>query len=344
MPRDIKEERLRIIDYLISNKKGIGSIEALREAVNSRVKDAKPLNSNSAISNLLTDLRKLIPDTVKISDPRKDYDGYRYSDPDYSYFKDDNEQENEEKLLLLLANSLFSGLKDTPLQEEFNELAGRIFGEKEYSRNELTGGHKHIIQVDIPMKNDGTKWLKSILRAIQQKQSLRIQYEGYGKEEKTKRICPYVLKEYLGSWYMVAYDYSCERLQKTNLFALDCINDIKQSKAVYYKDPFFDAQSYFKYSIGVWHQHESAPIKVRLEFSDERDIDYIRTNPVHHSQKRIDSSMPKYYAIQIVVYETPELIKLIQSYGSRVKVLAPDALAEKINASAQRVVDLYNEK
>lgn len=346
MIRDLKEERLRIIDELLSSHTiVIDTIYAIQRIVNNRLKEVRPAESESLFRNLLTDLKRLLPKDIEIINPRKETTkrwkaGYCYSDAEYSYFKEEKTQEQEAKELLLFATGLFSAFKDTPMMEEFNQLAQKLLEDGKSAQIITHEQSQRIIQVESGVRNSGTQWLKTLYKAIQRKNNLKMRYEKLGGEETTRRISPYLLKEYRNRWYVVAYDHTSTHTYKTNVFALNCINDLQASSSTYYRDPAFDIENYFKYSLGIWHNYYAKPIKVQLKFTEAKDIDDVRSSLIHHSQKTI-SKTKNTLTVEIEVYDTPELNKLIKSYGSEVQVISPASLAKKIKASAQRVVDLY---
>ena len=193
-----------------------------------------------------------------------------------------------------------------------------------------------MLQLDNMKSSSGSKWVSVLLEAIYEKSTLKMKYKGFRKASKTKNICPYVLKQYQKRWYMVAYDYDCSRTEKTNVFALDCIEELELSHKDYFVDSKFSAEDYFKYSIGVWHWHEYKPVTVELAFTGY--IDVILANPIHSSQKAILSEDSKTLSVTIEVYQSPELETLIRSYGSAVRVISPADLRDKIMEDARKVV------
>ena len=183
--------------------------------------------------------------------------------------------------------------------------------------------------------------MPQILDAILQRQCLEVLYTNAKKITQTKHLSPYVIKQYNNKWHMVAYDHTSSRPEKTNVFLLDSINSLDHSNKDYHVDESFNAEDYFKYSIGIWQVHNAKPIKVAMEISDSDLFDGIINNPIHHSQTSTLDKTKKKLKINIEVYETPELMSLINSYGSSVKVLEPRSLVDKVKENARGVIDLY---
>ena len=264
---------------------------------------------------------------------------FYYSELEFSLFK--TIVTDEEKELLIWANNLFKIFKWEPLEKKFSTTVNKVLAES------LSGGtveglsESNIIQLETGFGGAGNQWIPKLLKAIIGRECLEMQYKGLGKEEKKKHICPYVLKQFRGRWFMVAYDHNCIRKEKTNVFSLDgIINlDVCATKWKYIVDDNFNAANYFSYSLGIWHSHDKEPIEVKLEFSSH--IEMIQLSPLHHSQKASISKDGKKLAVEIKVYDTPELESMIMSFGTAVKVKSPDTLAKTIAESAKRVVSLY---
>ena len=140
---------------------------------------------------------------------------------------------------------------------------------------------------------------------------------------------------------MIAYDFNSIRDHKVNVFALESIMDIKQSGKQYFLDPTFNPEHYFEYTLGIWHWHNTDPIKVQLEFNNAYYFNSIQSNPLHLSQKTILAENENKLVVELEVYNSLELRMLIKSYGNEVKVLAPIELVKEIAESAEKVVKLY---
>ena len=329
-------ERIELIDQILSSGKKIPDRESFLRLVNiSLSAHGVPITLFTLDKDIkyLKELLIRYEVTLKYSQA----DGFHYSEPGYSYFK--NSVNDNDKNLLMLANSLFNVFNGTPLKEKFSVVVNKVLAES------LTGGpviglsEMNHLQLDSSKNNKSNQWIPTLLSSIHDQQAYEIQYKGFGKEEKKKIICPYVLKQFRNRWYVVAYDYTCERPFKTNLFALDGIQKMEISNKKYYTDPSFSPEDYFRYSLGVWHWHDHEPIVAVLEFSAQ--IELVLLNPLHHSQKATLSDNGKMLSVSIEVYNSPELLMIIQSYGSSVKVISPPELIDAVIGSAKKVIKLY---
>ena len=203
---------------------------------------------------------------------------------------------------------------------------------------------KNIVQIDKGIHLKSKEWLPQILDAILNKESIEVVYTNNKKETKKRHLCPYVVKQYNNKWYMTAYDHTSSNKNKIIVFLLDNISSIERSNKTYVIDESFNAEDYFKYSIGIWHEHDKPPLKVKLEFYNEKYgslFDSIQNNPIHHLQKCTINKAGTKMIVELEVYESTELYAIIRNYGSSVKVLEPKLVADKVVESAKKVLLLY---
>jgi len=330
-------ERLELIDELLYRFGHIQSRSELRSKVNARLsekvsaecidKDIAELKDELINYNLQHDTNIQLKFFRNI--------GYKYSESGFRLYK--NSLSDDDKNLLLLANSLFNVFNGTPLQEKFSEVVRKIMSESltGFSKKDIISNN--FIQVDSSVSLESTKWIPQLLEAILEKKCLDIIYK-----DRKRAICPYVVKQYKNKWYMVAWDYSSSHKSKTNLYAITNIEAIiGESAKKYFVDPDFIPEEYFKYSLGIWHHHEESPVRVTLEFLDSAIFNSIISNPLHHSQVHLLNSSKDRLTVTFEVFDCPELYSLILSFGPYVKVLEPFMVAEKIKESALKTQLLY---
>jgi hypothetical protein len=74
---------------------------------------------------------------------------------------------------------------------------------------------------------------------------------------------------------------------------------------------------------------------------DDCQRDYLRTLPLHASQREIETQ-EEYSVFELYVALTIELTMQILYYGSRVEVLEPAELREEIEEEAYRLYEVYS--
>ena len=114
----------------------------------------------------------------------------------------------------------------------------------------------------------------------------------------------------------------------TNIFKLNRIQKIEESKETYVIDERFSAEDYFKYSLGVIHIHGAEPIEFKLKFNKDL-IPLISENKIHPSMEII-SKTEEEMEVTFTVYNTIELKNKILSYGANAEVISPKKLRDEI--------------
>jgi len=330
-------ERLELLDQLLFKYKHIPDREYFLKLINSKL----PHDGQVSLSTLDKDIKNL-RDMLAIKHPDISLEfnkesGFYYSEKGFSFYR--NSINDEDKTLLELAKNLFIVFKGTPLQGKFSEIVGKVMADS------LTGSElKQFtettkVQLVTPMTEKGIEWIEPLLEAIFSQTALEMNYKAKGKGSKKKIISPYLLKQHSSRWYVVAYDLNCDRKEKTSIFSLDSIQSLEISNKPYFKDPDFNTNDFFKYSLGIWQLHDQDPREVVLEFN--KLIDFVKDNPIHHSQKTSYDKEKNLLTVSFTVYLSPELEMLIQSFGTAVKVISPQELADKIMKIAGEVFQLY---
>jgi len=330
-------ERLELIDELVFKLGHIQSRQELFKKVNAKLKDKISIDAiDKDILQLKDELNAYnLKNNTNVELKFSRNTGYHYTQKGFRLYK--NSVSDADKNLLLLANSLFNVFNGTPLQDKFSEVVKKVMAESLTGGTNLEAIPNDFVQVDKSVSLKSTQWIPRLLEAIFEKDCLEIVYKG-----KKRDMCPYVIKQYRNKWYMVAWDYSSTHKSKTNLYAIDNIEKIVgYSGEKYFVDPEFNAADYFKYSLGIWHEHNEKPVKVVLEFLEQKMFNGIINNPLHHSQKHTLNKAKNTLTIEIKVYDCLELHTMINSYGCNVKVLEPKTVAEKIAETARMTLNLY---
>jgi predicted DNA-binding transcriptional regulator YafY len=127
---------------------------------------------------------------------------------------------------------------------------------------------------------------------------------------------------------MVACANETKHKGGTILFKLNRIQKIEPSDANFIIDENFSAEDYFKYSLGVFHNHGAEPIEVILKFKKDL-IPLISESKIHPSME-IVSKTEEEMIVTFTVYNTIELKNKILSFGANAEVLSPAIIREEI--------------
>ncbi|MFM1931962.1 MAG: hypothetical protein RL226_1265, partial [Bacteroidota bacterium] len=182
------------------------------------------------------------------------------------------------------------------------------------------------IQFEEAPKILGIEFLGPILRCIQHHQEMAFAYKKYTDDagDESKTVQPYLLKEYRNRWYLIAFDK--DKLDYRT-YGLDRMIQVNPLDLFFTPDPSFNPDTFFRHSIGIT-QIDTTPSNIEFECSPLL-AKYLESQPIHQSQKIQFSEMGT-HRVQLHVLITYELISILRSYGSDVKIIAPDSLRTRV--------------
>ena len=192
--------------------------------------------------------------------------------------------------------------------------------------NMITAGHnmkERILFEDIPR---GTEYLQTVIEAMQKSKELQIDYQQFYEHRETYNIQPYAMKVYHQRWYVVGY---IKELGCIRNIALDRTLEMNISDTPFTLPKNFNAKKYYANTVGIYVNNELKPTKVKIRAYGVQ-IEYLRTLPLHSSQKESASKYGEYCDFEYRLCLTPELSTHILSMGENVEVLEPVELREEI--------------
>lgn len=183
----------------------------------------------------------------------------------------------------------------------------------------------------------GIEYFDLIVDAFREGYALEMTYKKfYDSEPYTCFIEPYCLKHDRQRWYLLARKDHRSYLQT---FALDRIQSITERKdCPFMPEKFFSPRQHFEHSFGVFVGAQP-PINIKIRaYGVGRD--YLRTAPLHHSQKEIVYDEE---ASDFTLYcrATRDLMLHLLSQGSDIEVLEPIGFRKQIETEAKRIIERY---
>lgn len=245
---------------------------------------------------------------------------YRYSTPGFSIYNAELSEEDLNKLnQTLLVLSRFKGL---PQFEWIEELNARF--KSSFMASPRTD---EIINFDDNKCAEGRQFISVLFDAITEKSVLTIEYRRFTRNEDVVHIVhPYYLKEYNNRWFLLGLD---EHHNVLTTFALDRIISVKHSGKEFIDNKEINFSEYFNDVIGVTVRTEEPVKSIKLWVSKEQ-YPYLRTKPLHRTQKVIEERQDGSVTVQIEVRENYELIQKLLSFGEKVIVVEPYDLRKKM--------------
>lgn len=168
----------------------------------------------------------------------------------------------------------------------------------------------------------GTDNIYGLLHAIQNCFIVNFTHSKYWEDKVTQRtVKPYALKEFKGRWYILSEDMGDNR---TKTFGLDRITNLEiTQKSFTYPDDFMPNE-YFKDCFGIITDETIAVEEIVLSF-DEVQARYIKSFPLHHSQKEIEP-IDGEYTIQLKLRPSIDFIMELLSHGDKVRIVKTESL------------------
>ena len=204
---------------------------------------------------------------------------------------------------------------------------------------------------DIP---SGHTWLTVFLQAMRENRVVEITHQGFGKEHpNTFEIEPYCLKVVKRRWYIIAnnpYYVALNRKHKgeddykhrkeIRPYGLDRIKEVRITDKTFVMKKSFSMKKYYDGCTGV------IPSDDRIEHVVIRAYvhapDYLRTLPLHESQRELGSdeeSTTFSYDVKL----TYDFLQLIMQQGDQVEVLEPKKLRDQMRDLARTLTSYYKD-
>ena len=102
----------------------------------------------------------------------------------------------------------------------------------------------------------------------------------------------------------------------------------------------FDAKKYYANTIGVYVDHKLPIEEVKIRAYGTQ-MEYLRSLPLHETQKEGRSKHGEFAEFTYKVRITPELITQLLAMGDKVEVLEPEELREEMKERINNMINFY---
>lgn len=206
---------------------------------------------------------------------------------------------NPEKLHLdSLANDLLKSIQNYAFLQEYKNLGDLIQPE----------------QIE-----NGARYLQLVGQALRDKRKLRIKYQKFADTETYDAIIrPYCLKAHQGRWYILAYKEGSTHSNPLQTFALDDRTEgLTLTSETFVPDPDIDVSTYFRDCFGIWRDFEHYPVRDITISCSPQVAQYLRTLPLHHSQKesQFREGEEGWFSFQYHLSPSPDFIGELMRWG-----------------------------
>jgi predicted DNA-binding transcriptional regulator YafY len=326
--------RYRTIDKCLQNRRRKWTIENLIAACNNALYEYEGIDKAVSMRTIRLDLNAMRSDKLGYNAPiivtGKKY--YSYDDPAYSIANSPLTTQDlsvlQEVAHLLRQFKGFSHFNE--VSEMVNKLEDKIYSERQqrapiidFEKNELL---------------TGIGWLDILYKSIVAETTVQLSYKSFKARQASDIVFyPYLLKEYRNRWFVLGMK---KQGNEINTFALDRILAVEAlPREPYHQQKNFDPHIYFNHIVGVTRNLAEHPTLV-LFWANHFHAPYIKTKPIHHSQKVVEEvKSGMHFSIEVI--PNFELERELMGFGEGVKILSPLRLARRIQKRIQLMHDLY---
>ena len=182
----------------------------------------------------------------------------------------------------------------------------------------------------------GKEYLYPIISAMKQNHKMNMTYHKFGQIiGYTIPIEPYSIKVFKQRWYLLAKDY---KRAQPSIYALDRIIKIEETEEPFEFPADFDTELFFKDCYGVLSTNDDPQRIVIRAYAPLTN--YLRTLPLHHSQKEINST-PEYSDFEFYLRPTFDFRQELLSQCDEVEVLEPASFREEIKKMIKMMLKRY---
>ena len=242
----------------------------------------------------------------------------------------------EELAALLITRNVLQGIRAPSIGDELSLLTGKITAilKRHVVEEEIINDAVSIQQVAFVPPPE--RVFKAVLETCLRRKRLEFSYCSPAAGQKTvRKVDPYHLFNYMGTWHLVGY---CHLRRGLRDFNLARILDIAILPETFTLRDNFNAQRYFNSAFGLYKGNER--IEVTLRFTPEK-TKWVQDQVWHKDQKKTmlnDGSLELSFPVADFSEITMEILK----HGSGVKVIRPASLRSRIQEEAEKIAGLYN--
>lgn len=256
------------------------------------------------------------------------------------------ELNQEEILALRLAAQIAqSVLAPTPLKEPLQSAFSRLLVEMmdQSVSIDRSSPETQWHFSDAPASTIDDNIFNQLRQAIQEQQSVRIDYWSVGASEpKTRKVDPYCIAGRSGSWLLVAWCHERKSEREFNLADIRRITscDPETDPEAYYElaEPF-NPDDYFFHRFRFLGGGDSYVVKLLVE---PRQTRYFRRKHYHPTQVIEQEDRPDgRIVVSYDVEGLDELRSFAQSWGTGVTVLEPEELRTIMREQAAEILERY---
>ena len=183
--------------------------------------------------------------------------------------------------------------------------------------------HGRVLLEDVP---SNSQFLPTIIGAMRENNTINILYQKFGDNLPCihKNIQPYAIKIFKRRWYLLARNEN----EEFRIFALDRIHNVEVTDYSFELPDDFDAETFFSSFYGVFIPQDVEPQRVKIKVTSVQ-ANYLRSLPIHHSQKEIQQT-DRYSIFSFFVVITLDFIQELLTFSTHLEIIEPPTLRRQI--------------
>ena len=180
--------------------------------------------------------------------------------------------------------------------------------------------HDRILLENVPA---GEEHLQILIKAIKSSNKVKINYARFGHSDYYIVIAPYALKLWHQRWYLLSSDGN-----HLIIYALDRMREVIILEETFKLPEGFSPAEFFNEFYGVLTD-SSIPLQHIRFRTYGYTTNYIRTLPLHHSQKEVETT-DNYTDFTLEIRPTYDFIGAIGAHGDGIEVLEPSSVRNEV--------------
>lgn len=185
------------------------------------------------------------------------------------------------------------------------------------------------------LSNQDEATLRTAIKGALEKRVLSFSYKKPGEKRSARRtVKPYHVTNYLGKWYLLAWDKQREAMRT---FLLARAADVAIESETFELPANFSVDEYLWSSFGIWSPSGDYKVKLRVSSSI---ADHVSEN-IWHPTQTIESFEDGGLVLGFQLGSLDEVAQWLLSWGTQMEALEPSKLRTLVRKKALAIAERY---
>lgn len=186
-------------------------------------------------------------------------------------------------------------------------------------------------------------YIQPLILAIQKGRTVRFNYRKFSDDlsSNMRHVVPLQMREYLNRWYLVGVRVGVGGLRTFGLDRMQGLVTAEKNKTDIRTELRMLAK--FDQIVGLDYNASKEPVTVELNV-DKRQINYLRSLPLHHSQRVKGQTGEGLYKVTFWLIPNFEFSMKLLGMGDQIEVVSPEWLRNEIKQKLTNALNFYHDK